>query len=327
MSPTPSPEARAGDGAGAIVLVGGPTASGKSALALDLAEALDGVVINADSMQLYRELRIVTARPGPEDEARAPHRLFGVLPAAEACSAARWRALALDEIAAARGAGRLPVLVGGTGLYFRALTDGLAPVPEVPAAGRAAARACHARLGGAAFHAELAGRDPEMAARLEPGDSQRLARAWEVIEATGVSLAEWQRRQGPAAGFGGPVLALVLAPPRPALYAVCDARFLAMVERGALAEVAALEALGLDRGLPAMKAVGVRELGRHLGGEASLDEAIAAAQQATRNYAKRQLVWFRRQMAGARTYESLYGPELRARVVDEARRYVLTATG
>ncbi|MEE8203452.1 MAG: tRNA (adenosine(37)-N6)-dimethylallyltransferase MiaA [Alphaproteobacteria bacterium] len=311
----------------AVVIVGGPTASGKSALALDLAEALDGVVINADSMQVYRELRILTARPGPAAEARAPHRLYGVLPAAEACSAARWRGMALAEIAAARGAGRLPVLVGGTGLYFRALDKGLAPVPAIRAAVRAAARTRHAELGGEAFHAALAGRDPEMAARLAPGDSQRLIRAWEVVEATGVSLAEWQRREAPGDGASLSPVSLVLAPPRGELYAACDARFAAMVEAGALDEVAALDALGLAPELPAMKALGVRELRRHLAGELALDAAVAAAQQATRNYAKRQLTWFRHQMPEARLVESQYSQDLAPRLIEEIRRFLLTTCG
>ncbi|MEE8274187.1 MAG: tRNA (adenosine(37)-N6)-dimethylallyltransferase MiaA [Alphaproteobacteria bacterium] len=311
----------------AVVIVGGPTASGKSALALDLAEALDGVVINADSMQVYRELRILTARPGPAAEARAPHRLYGVLPAAEACSAARWRDMALAEIAAARDAGRLPVLVGGTGLYFRALDKGLAPVPAIRPAVRAAARARHAELGGEAFHAALAGRDPEMAARLAPGDSQRLIRAWEVVEATGVSLAEWQRRQAPGDGASPSPVSLVLAPPRGELYTACDARFAAMVEAGALDEVAALDALGLAPELPAMKALGVRELRRHLAGELALDAAVAAAQQATRNYAKRQLTWFRNQMPEARLVESQYSQDLAPRFIEEIRRFLLTTCG
>ena len=179
-----------------IVVITGPTAGGKSGLALALAEAFDGVVINADSMQVYRELRILTARPGADALARAPHRLYGVLPGREPCSAGRWREMALDEIAAARTEGRLPLVVGGTGLYLRALAEGLAPVPNLPEAVREAARARHADLGGAAFHAELAARDPVMAARLEPGDSQRLIRAWEVLEATGRSLADWQAQAG-----------------------------------------------------------------------------------------------------------------------------------
>ncbi|MFQ5958679.1 MAG: tRNA (adenosine(37)-N6)-dimethylallyltransferase MiaA [Alphaproteobacteria bacterium] len=310
-----------------VVIVAGPTASGKSALALDLAEVFDGVVVNADSMQVYRELRILTARPGAAEEARAPHRLYGVLPAAEACSAARWRDMALAEIAAVREAGRLPILVGGTGLYFRALETGFAAVPDVSAEVRAAARARHAELGGEAFRAALAGRDPEMAARLAPGDSQRLIRAWEVIEATGVSLAEWQRRGTPEDGPSPSTLSFVLAPPRAALYAACDARFAAMVEAGALAEVAALDALGLAPELPAMKALGVRELRRHLAGELSLDAAIAAAQQATRNYAKRQLTWFRHQMPEARLVELQYSQDLAPRLIEEIGRFLLTTAG
>ncbi len=275
-----------------VVVVGGPSGGGKSALALALAERLDGVVINADAMQVYRELRILTARPTPADEARAPHRLYGVLPAAEACSAARWRAMALVEIAAAGD--RTPIVVGGTGLYLGALMTGLAPVPEIPRRVRAAARARHRTLGGARLHAELAGRDRDMAARLDPGDGQRLMRAWEVVEATGRSLAAWQAEaEGPPANLSfQPIL---VAPPRAALYAACDARFCAMIEAGAVEEVRALEALGLAADQPAMKALGVPELGRYIAGEIALASAVAQAQQATRHYAKRQLTWFRRQ--------------------------------
>jgi tRNA dimethylallyltransferase len=310
-----------------VVLVAGPTASGKSALALDLAEALDGVVINADSMQLYRELRILTARPGAEALARAPHRLYGVLRSAEPCSAARWQAMARDDIAAALAAGRVPIVVGGTGLYLRALTAGLAPVPEIPAAVRAAARERHGHLGGVAFHAELGRRDPEAAERLMPGDSQRLIRAWEVIEATGVPLAEWQRRHAAKEGVAGPVRTLVLTPPRAELYAAVDARFTAMIEHGAVAEVEALLALGLAPDLTAMKAVGVRELGRHLTGELSLDDAIATAQRATRNYAKRQLTWLRHQMIADRIFETLYDDAAAPGILADARRFLLTISG
>lgn len=279
------------------VAIFGPTASGKSALALDLAEQLNGTIVNADSMQIYRELRLLTARPSPADEARAPHRLYGVLAGDDPCSAARWRALALAEVAAVHAAGRLPILVGGTGLYLRALLDGLAPVPEVPAAVRAAAQARHAELGAAAFHAELAERDPEMAARLATGDTQRLIRAREVLDATGRSLAWWQAQpaDGPPPGLA--VRVVVLRPPRAALYAACDLRFEAMLAAGALAEVRALLALGYPPTLPVMKAVGVPELAAHLAGTLSLAEATARAQQATRNYAKRQLTWARHQIA------------------------------
>ena len=318
----------AGASPGPVVIVAGPTASGKSALALALAEALGGVVINADSMQVYRELSILTNRPDAAAEARAPHRLYGVISAVEACSVARWRDMAVAEIAAARAAGRLPILAGGTGLYIRALVEGLSPVPEIPSGIRAAARARHGEIGGAAFHAELGDRDPEMAARLAPGDSQRLIRAFEVIEATGESLAAWQRRP-PAddiscGAYDGPVLTLVLAPPREVLYAACDARFIAMVERGAGDEVRALLDLGLDPALPAMKALGVPELARHLAGEIALDEAIAAAQKATRHYTKRQLTWLRHQTAGAVVFEAGFSADVAGRAIAESRRFLLT---
>ncbi len=279
-----------------VVVVGGPTASGKSALALDLAEALGGVVINADSMQVYRDLSVLTARPGPEDLARVPHRLYGVMDGAERCSAARWREMALTEIVAADAAGRLPVVAGGTGLYLRALTDGLSDIPDVPEAVRAEAQARLAELGGEVFHAALAKRDPAMAARLEPGDSQRLVRAWEVLEATGRSLADWQAEpdSGPPPGYR--FLTLVLVPPREPLYAACDRRFAAMMEGGAVEEVRALLARRLDAGLPVMKVLGVPEIARFLLGEIERDSAIAQAQQATRRYAKRQLTWFRNQV-------------------------------
>ena len=277
-----------------VVIVAGPTASGKSALALAVAEALGGTIINADSMQVYRDLAVLTARPGAAELARAPHRLYGVIDAAEACSAGRWRDLALAEIVAAREAGRVPILAGGTGLYLRALLEGLAAVPPVPAALRAEARALHARLGGEAFRQALAARDPEAAQRLAAGDTQRLIRAYEVVTATGRPLADWRRAQGPASG--PPAAAVLLLPPRAELYAACDARFLRMMERGALAEVEAVLARGLDPALPAMRAVGVAELAALLAGRLSREAAVAAAQQATRRYAKRQYTWFRHQL-------------------------------
>ena len=276
-----------------LVIVAGPTASGKSALALALAEALSGTIINADSMQVYRDLAVLTARPGAAELARAPHRLYGVIDAAEACSAGRWRDLALAEIAAARAEDRLPILAGGTGLYLRALLDGLAPVPPVPPEIRAAARARHAELGGPAFRAALAALDPDAAERLAAGDTQRLIRAYEVAKATGKTLASWRRGQS-APDFRA--AAILLLPPREVLYQACDARFLAMMRRGAEAEVQALLARHLDPALPAMKAVGVPELAQLIAGRLTREAAIAAAQQATRRYAKRQYTWFRHQL-------------------------------
>jgi tRNA dimethylallyltransferase len=277
-----------------IIVIAGPTASGKSGLALAVAEALGGTIINADSMQIYRDLAILTARPGAAELARAPHRLYGVIDAAEVCSAGRWRALALAEIAAAHAAGRLPILTGGSGLYLQALLQGLAPVPAIPPEIRAAARALHAELGPAAFHRRLAERDPAAAARLFPGDTLRLVRAFEVVTATGSTLADWQRRQSGKTGWRGAAIALL--PPRAPLYAACDARLLRMVEEGAAEEVAALLARRLPEDLPAMRAVGVRELGLWLAGASTRAAAVAAAQQATRRYAKRQYTWLRHRL-------------------------------
>ena len=289
-----------------VIVIGGPTASGKSALALDLAEALGGVVINADSMQVYAELSILTARPGPADLGRAPHRLYGVLPAATRCSAAAWCDMALAEIGLAQKDGRRPIVVGGTGLYLKALTEGLSPIPPVPEEIRRATVELHETLGGEAFHAELMRWDPKMAQRLAPGDTQRLIRAWEVMVTTNRSLADWQLEAGSGPPPGMLFEWVVLAPPREALYAACDGRFRAMIAAGALDEAKALLAQDLDPELPAMKAVGVPELAAHLRGEIDLETAIARAQQATRNLAKRQTTWFRHQKpaAGARVQRS-----------------------
>jgi tRNA dimethylallyltransferase len=306
-----------------LIVIGGPTATGKSALALRLAESSGGVVINADSMQVYRDLAVLTARPGPAEAARAPHRLYGVLDAADPCSAARWREMALAEIAAAEAAGRLPVLVGGTGLYIRALIEGIAEVPEIPAAIREEARALHRALGGEAFRARLAERDPAGAARLAPGDTQRLVRAYEVVAATGTPLAEWQCRTGPASpGFD--VFAVTLLPERAALYTACDARLVAMIEGGALEEVRRLAGRGLDPGLPLMKAVGVRELVRHVAGEIGREEAVALAQRATRNYAKRQSTWFRHQFPTARIVAAQFSESTAQEIFSFLRGFLLT---
>jgi len=305
-----------------VVLVAGPTASGKSALALDLAERFGGVVINADAMQVYREMRVLTARPDAADDARAPHRLYGFLPVTEICSAARWRDLAVEEIRATHASRKLPVVVGGTGLYLRALTDGLSPVPPIPAATRGKVRAQLETLGAEAFHAELASRDPVMAARLRPSDGQRLARAMEVIEATGVSLADWQGRAAAKEGFR--FLTLLLAPPREVLHAACDARFRRMVEAGALEEARAMRALALDPALPATRAVGLRELARHLAGEVRLEEAIRLAQVATRQYAKRQMTWFRNQLPDPIVLDEQYSERVRQESFSKIEHWRLT---
>lgn len=257
------------------------------------------MVINADSMQLYRELNVLTARPGVADLATVPHRLYGVLPASEPGSAGLWRRLALDEMAAAWDAGRRPIVVGGTGLYLRVLEAGLAPVPDIPPAVRAALRAAHAELGDAGLHARLAAADPPAAARLSPADTHRVLRALEVIEATGRSLAAFQAEQPQEPAL--PCVRILLAPAREVLTARIDARCAAMLEAGALGEVAALLAAARSPDLPARKAVGVPELARLLAGEIDRATALALFQAATRRYAKRQMTWFRHQFpAGLR---------------------------
>jgi tRNA dimethylallyltransferase len=276
-----------------VWLIAGPTASGKSALALRLAREHGGEIVNADSMQIYRDLSVLTARPSAEEEAQAPHHLYGVADAGDGWSVGRWlRAAraALDDIAAR---GRTAVVVGGTGLYFHALTRGLAEIPEVPAAVRQAAWDRYEGEGEATFRDALRAVDPAAEARIAPSDRQRLTRAFEVHAATGRSLSDWQAEGGEGALTG--YRALVLDPPREALYARCDLRFEAMAAGGALEEARALLARGLDPALPLMKAVGLRELGRHLSGELTLDEAVALGQQETRRYVKRQSTWFRNQ--------------------------------
>ncbi len=274
------------------LIVAGPTCSGKSALALWLAERFAGSVINADSMQVYRELRKLTARPTPEEEARAPHALYGVRPAAQPGSAAWWRTAALAEMARATEQGRLPILCGGTGLYIAALVDGLADIPDPGEAARDEARQLLASLGPAGLHARLEAVDPATAATLRPSDSQRLARAWEVWRGTGRGLADWHGgAMLPPAAYA--FAAIRLDPPRAALREAIGLRFAAMLEDGALAEVQALLAQGLSPALPAMRAHGVPELAAALRGEITLAEAQARAVLATGRYTRRQATWFR----------------------------------
>ena len=274
------------------LLLAGPTASGKSALALALAERFGGTVINADSMQVYAELRVITARPSVAEEALVPHRLYGVRAAAEAASVAWWRGAALAAMNEARDAGRLPILCGGTGMYFASLTQGLSDIPPVPDAAREEARRLLAEDGPAALHARLVAEDPATAARLRPSDSQRIARAWEVWRGTGRGLAAWQ-----AGGGTGPApwrfAAILIDPPRDALRAAIATRWAAMLAGGAVDEVRALVAQGLDPALPAMRAHGVPELAAMLAGRMTLEEASRRAVLNTGQYTKRQATWFR----------------------------------
>jgi tRNA dimethylallyltransferase len=279
------------------LLIAGPTASGKSALALELAAALGGTIINADSMQVYRDLAIITARPSEAEEGRTPHRLYGHVDAAKNYSTGRWCTEAAAAIGEAHAADRLPILVGGTGLYFKALTRGLARIPPIPDELRARLRRRLATEGAPALHAELAVRDRVSAQRLMPGDGVRIARALEVVLATGRPLADWQQREGaPPILAPAQALPIFLDVPHSALHARIDARFDAMLAAGALGEVAALAARDLDPALPAMKAHGVPWLLRHLRGEIDLATAAEGAKRDTRRYTKRQATWFRHQL-------------------------------
>ena len=276
------------------VLLAGPTASGKSATALALAERIGGAIINTDSMQVYRELATLSAAPGPADRARCPHHLFGHVGVREAYSVGRYVQEASAALARVRADGRVPIFCGGTGLYFTALVFGIADIPQVPPAIRAAVGRARDELGAGRFHAELVRRDPASAG-LNPADTQRTLRAMAVLEASGEPLSYWQSRSAPAALGGLRLQRFVLSPPRPVLYARIEARFLRMLEAGALEEARAL--VELDQALPAAKALGLRPLKDYLAGRTSLPDAVAGAQTATRNYAKRQLTWFRHRMA------------------------------
>ena len=280
----------------AAILIAGPTASGKSALALELAERLGGTIVDADSMQVYRDLRIITARPTPEEEARVPHRLYGHVDAAENYSVGRWCRDVGETLADIAAQDRVPILVGGTGLYFKALTSGLAAVPPTPPEIRERVRAQIQSEGAVALHAELARLDPATAQRLMVNDRSRISRALEVMLATGRSLTDWHRDGLPALVDPTRAAKVFITCERKPLVARIEARFAAMLNAGALEEVRALAARQLDSLLPAMKAHGVPWLIRHLNGELSLDEAAAGAVMDTRRYAKRQVTWFRNQM-------------------------------
>ena len=295
------------------ILIAGPTASGKSALALALAEKLGGMVINADSMQVYRDLRIITARPSPDEEALLPHRLYGHVDAAENFSVGRWLTDAQGALEEARRTGLLPIFVGGTGLYFKALTHGLSAVPPIPPNIRAAVRARLAAEGAAALHAELVRRDAASAARIRPADGVRTVRALEVLEATGRPLGDWHRDGMRPMVAPERAQKIFLDVPRDEIYRRIDRRFDAMMQAGALEEVRALAARGLDPSLPAMRAHGVPWLRRHLAGEIALEDAVAEGKRDTRHYAKRQATWFRHQLPEW----SWLAPEEAERVITE----------
>lgn len=278
------------------ILIAGPTASGKSSLALGLAQALGGVILNADSMQVYDGLRLLTARPSDKDEALVPHRIYGMISPDDAYSVGRWVEDVAIELNRAKRDGLVPIIVGGTGLYFKALLEGLSPVPDVPPEVREKWRQIGQEASGPELHAILSDKDPEMAERLRINDPQRIVRALEVLEATGRSLKDWQEQPGtPLLAFDR-VKTFVVAPEREVLYARCDHRFDLMMEAGAVDEVMELVSRGLSDDLPLMRALGVRPLCAYLQGNLSRDDAIELSKRDTRRYAKRQFTWLRGNM-------------------------------
>ncbi len=304
-----------------VVIVAGPTASGKSDLALALAEEFAGVVINADSQQRYRDFPILTAQPSDAERARAPHRLFGDLEANDVSTAAEWAAKAALDVRTAHAGQQLPIVVGGTGLYLKVLMEGVAEIPRVPDEIRTAARTMLTDIGNADFHRLLAERDPESASRIPPGNTQRLARAWEVVEATGTALSVWQEAPARPA-LAADYFCILVMPPREAVVEAGAARFRAMLKAGALGEVEAALRKGIAPDAPAMHALGARELAGHLAGRMSLAEAVNLADIATRQYAKRQATWFRHQFNSDVTQEARYTSQMRAALVSRVRDFL-----
>jgi tRNA dimethylallyltransferase len=289
-----------------IIIIYGPTASGKSSLAIDLAQAFNGTVINADSMQVYKELSILTARPTSKDIALVPHRLYGELAAKNPCSVGQWLDLAISEIKKTWIDERLAIVAGGTGMYIKALCEGLAAIPKIPTAINTEVRSLYNKIGGKAFLRQLAIVDRKASQILPANDSQRLIRAMSVVRATGLTLDAWQALQNRGPGIPAQFFIITILPDRKTLYAACEARFDAMLSAGALIEVENLLSLGLDPLLPAMKSLGVSELSRYLNGETSLENAVLDAKKATRNLAKRQLTWLRNQVRPDYMLEGLY---------------------
>ncbi|MCC6914134.1 MAG: tRNA (adenosine(37)-N6)-dimethylallyltransferase MiaA [Rhodospirillaceae bacterium] len=304
-----------------VIVVAGPTATGKTDLALALAEEFAGVVINADSQQRYSDFPILTAQPRAADRARIPHRLFGDLVADDVGNAVEWAAKAAAEIQAAWDQKRAPIVVGGTGLYLRVLMQGVADVPPIPGEVREAGRALLADMGNEAFHRLLGERDPVSAARIPVGNTQRLARAWEVVEATGTPLPIWQEAPTQPA-IKAAFFSVLIMPPREEIVAACAARFAAMLEAGALAEVEAARAKGISGTAPAMNALGARELSDFLAGRLDREGAVRGAEIATRQYAKRQATWFRNQFAADLTLPARYSETMGGDIIRQAGAFL-----
>lgn len=279
-----------------IIVIVGPTASGKSQLALAIAQESDAVIINADSMQVYTAIPVLSAQPDANEQSLVPHKLYSILDATASCSVGVWLALAKEAIDAALTQGKQPIVVGGTGLYIRSLLRGISPIPDIDESVRNKMRTLFMEIGNTAFHALLEKHDPIMAKRLPPGDSQRMIRSMEVLEQTGISLAQWHEVSPVSYYNQDDFTSLTLIPPRTLLYHNCDSRFRHMLKNGALDEVRSLMQAELPPTLPVMKTLGVQELRRYLNGEITQEDAISLAQTSTRHYAKRQLTWFRHQI-------------------------------
>ncbi|MSO99227.1 MAG: tRNA (adenosine(37)-N6)-dimethylallyltransferase MiaA [Rhodospirillaceae bacterium] len=306
-----------------VVVVAGPTASGKSALALCLAEALGGTIINADSIQCYRDLPILTARPTDAELQRVSHQLYGVLGPEEKLSAAAWASMAAQAITASATAGRQPIVVGGTGFYLKALIEGLADIPAVPDDIRTETKQLLKTIGSPALHQKLLARDPVTAARLKPTDTQRIARAWEVLEATDTPLSTWQSQPAVPA-LNATYMSVLIQPPRKMLYQTCDDRFVSMLDRGAADQVGTLLKSGVPDSAPIMRALGATELTRVIRHEIKLPEAVTLAQATTRHYAKRQATWFRHQFHADYTLDTKFSESLFDKIFPEIRHLLLT---
>ncbi|NVK20113.1 MAG: tRNA (adenosine(37)-N6)-dimethylallyltransferase MiaA [Methylocystaceae bacterium] len=307
-----------------VIVIGGPTASGKSATALDIADEFNGVIINADSMQIYDGLRIITARPSFEDEAKVPHRLYGVMGPHETCSAGYWEKLCVSEIEKVWAEGRLPIVTGGTGLYIKTLVEGISQLPPIPDEIRNNIRSRCDEEGVDSLYKELQVKDSLMADRLKPRDAQRICRALEVLQATGTSLAVLQQEIKPEPALDAAFMTDVIMPPRDILYERCNMRFDMMVDQGAIEEVSALEKLKLDPKLPIMKALGVPELLTYVRGEATLEEAVERGKMQTRRFAKRQCTWFRNQINQCEIHSAQYSESLRDKIYKKVRQFLLT---
>ncbi len=306
------------------IILSGPTASGKSALALFIAQKFDAVIINCDSKQLYKEIPIITAQPTADEMAQIPHELYGCISVAEHCSVGRWIDMVKPVIDKTHADGKIPMLVGGTGMYIKYLTEGIPQMPDIDEEIRTQVRAQIQEEGSAVTHTKLAAIDPDIAAKLEPGDSQRIARAMEVIRQTGKSLLYWQQQKAEAIYPADSFIKFFLSPPREKVYENCNSRFVKMLDAGLMDEMKALDAMQLDPELPSMRSHGVPEMLAYLHGNMTLEEAVEQSQQNTRHYIKRQFTWFRNQMKDTVCLDDFDIDAVKTKMLKELKQFLLT---